>query len=178
MKPLSNVWILTISMMLALSGVSINLQAQEAEHEEHGEEAHGEQEHSDHEKSGAHEDHSGNENHSNKQQHSDHQGYKGEEDHGEATEGAHEGHGGHDEHEAQGASVDAETLKALGGEIRIAGPGTVRQTVSLPGEVCLNKETVDRKSTRLNSSHVASSYAVFCWKKKIRNQTESHIDGA
>src|SRR5690625_6364670 len=24
----------------------------------------------------------------------------------------------------------------------------------------------DRKSTRLNSSHVASSYAVFCWKKK------------
>src|SRR5439155_5146587 len=25
---------------------------------------------------------------------------------------------------------------------------------------------LDRKSTRLNSSHVASSYAVFCWKKK------------
>ena len=24
----------------------------------------------------------------------------------------------------------------------------------------------DRKSTRLNSSHVVSSYAVFCWKKK------------
>src|SRR5690625_6699796 len=29
----------------------------------------------------------------------------------------------------------------------------------------------DRKSTRLNSSHVAISYAVFCMKKK---QTESH----
>src|SRR5690625_8022362 len=27
-------------------------------------------------------------------------------------------------------------------------------------------EIVDRKSTRLNSSHVASSYAVFCLKKK------------
>src|SRR5690625_6188060 len=27
----------------------------------------------------------------------------------------------------------------------------------------------DRKSTRLNSSHVAISYAVFCLKKKIRN---------
>src|SRR5207253_11441650 len=27
-------------------------------------------------------------------------------------------------------------------------------------------ETVDRKSTRLNSSHVAISYAVFCLKKK------------
>src|SRR5690625_5414108 len=26
----------------------------------------------------------------------------------------------------------------------------------------------DRKSTRLNSSHVASSYAVFCLKKKIK----------
>src|SRR5699024_11308150 len=24
----------------------------------------------------------------------------------------------------------------------------------------------DRKSTRLNSSHVSNSYAVFCWKKK------------
>src|SRR5690349_23629841 len=28
-------------------------------------------------------------------------------------------------------------------------------------------ETGDRKSTRLNSSHVESSYAVFCLKKKI-----------
>src|SRR5437660_6995075 len=27
---------------------------------------------------------------------------------------------------------------------------------------------IDRKSTRLNSSHVAISYAVFCLKKKIR----------
>src|SRR5690625_5358664 len=27
----------------------------------------------------------------------------------------------------------------------------------------------DRKSTRLNSSHVAISYAVFCLKKKTRN---------
>src|SRR5690349_22997545 len=28
--------------------------------------------------------------------------------------------------------------------------------------------TIDRKSTRLNSSHVEISYAVFCLKKKIR----------
>src|SRR5699024_12018130 len=28
--------------------------------------------------------------------------------------------------------------------------------------------TLDRKSTRLNSSHVSISYAVFCLKKKIR----------
>src|SRR5690625_7110110 len=30
----------------------------------------------------------------------------------------------------------------------------------------------DRKSTRLNSSHVAISYAVFCLKKKTRFNTE------
>src|SRR5690625_6469556 len=30
----------------------------------------------------------------------------------------------------------------------------------------------DRKSTRLNSSHVAISYAVFCLKKKIAEVTE------
>src|SRR5207253_3633753 len=29
----------------------------------------------------------------------------------------------------------------------------------------------DRKSTRLNSSHVATSYAVFCWKKKSAART-------
>src|SRR5205814_5237115 len=29
-----------------------------------------------------------------------------------------------------------------------------------------NIARLDRKSTRLNSSHLGSSYAVFCWKKK------------
>src|SRR5690625_6799550 len=32
-------------------------------------------------------------------------------------------------------------------------------------------ERIDRKSTRLNSSHVAISYAVFCLKKKKKEQT-------
>src|SRR5690625_7067394 len=31
---------------------------------------------------------------------------------------------------------------------------------------CLPESIIDRKSTRLNSSHVAISYAVFCLKKK------------
>src|SRR5439155_26538371 len=31
---------------------------------------------------------------------------------------------------------------------------------------------IDRKSTRLNSSHVAISYAVFCLKKKKKNRTQ------
>src|SRR5215510_4700495 len=35
----------------------------------------------------------------------------------------------------------------------------------------------DRKSTRLNSSHVANSYAVFCLKKKTRRNTRpNHFD--
>src|SRR5207249_8474512 len=33
---------------------------------------------------------------------------------------------------------------------------------------------VDRKSTRLNSSHVSISYAVFCLKKKIKRNTNTH----
>src|SRR5439155_20010713 len=51
---------------------------------------------------------------------------------------------------------------------RWAPPGTGRLSrrrggnfKSFPGEL----DFVDRKSTRLNSSHVASSYAVFCLKK-------------
>src|SRR5690348_18012178 len=32
-------------------------------------------------------------------------------------------------------------------------------------------QSIDRKSTRLNSSHPSISYAVFCLKKKIQTQT-------
>src|SRR5437868_3745603 len=34
--------------------------------------------------------------------------------------------------------------------------------------------TADRKSTRLNSSHVSISYAVFCLKKKKKNKKHIH----
>src|SRR5690625_5903743 len=34
---------------------------------------------------------------------------------------------------------------------------------------------LDRKSTRLNSSHVAISYAVFCLKKNIKLYRDTHI---
>src|SRR5690242_21860882 len=33
----------------------------------------------------------------------------------------------------------------------------------------------DRKSTRLNSSHMSISYAVFCLKKKKKKKTKIHI---
>src|SRR5690625_5531953 len=36
-------------------------------------------------------------------------------------------------------------------------------------------QKTDRKSTRLNSSHVAISYAVFCLKKKKDKKTPQHI---
>src|SRR3989442_8858735 len=42
---------------------------------------------------------------------------------------------------------------------------------------CPNLDSVDRKSTRLNSSHVRISYAVFCLKKKKKksnNVNRSH----
>src|SRR5690625_3861168 len=41
----------------------------------------------------------------------------------------------------------------------------------LTGHADLNAHMQDRKSTRLNSSHVAISYAVFCLKKKTPNYT-------
>src|SRR5690625_6369134 len=50
-------------------------------------------------------------------------------------------------------------------ELAQAGSELVRITVNTPDAA---KEVVqDRKSTRLNSSHVAISYAVFCLNKKI-----------
>src|SRR2546422_8038610 len=36
--------------------------------------------------------------------------------------------------------------------------------------------TIDRKSTRLNSSHGYISYAVFCLKKKKRRMHHHHLD--
>src|SRR5690625_6923802 len=38
--------------------------------------------------------------------------------------------------------------------------------LAVSGQECYLKTATDRKSTRLNSSHVAISYAVFCLKKK------------
>src|SRR2546427_9634032 len=37
------------------------------------------------------------------------------------------------------------------------------------GKLCIGLSGVDRKSTRLNSSHSQISYAVFCLKKKKKN---------
>src|SRR5690554_6984230 len=43
------------------------------------------------------------------------------------------------------------------------------------GQVLFEDKKTDRKSTRLNSSHVRISYAVFCLKKKKRNEAKVHM---
>src|SRR5471030_3402243 len=39
----------------------------------------------------------------------------------------------------------------------------------------IGRDDLDRKSTRLNSSHLGISYAVFCLKKKKKNNTDNKI---
>src|SRR3989475_7368880 len=50
-----------------------------------------------------------------------------------------------------------------------AGPRVVEQVRALAKEI-RDQKLPDRKSTRLNSSHSQISYAVFCLKKKKKNE--------
>src|SRR5690625_6336278 len=67
--------------------------------------------------------------------------------------------------------VDIETVKSVV-ELPCPWAGTVESLLAAEGETVevgtdiIAVRTQDRKSTRLNSSHVAISYAVFCLKKK------------
>src|SRR5262245_62722265 len=58
-----------------------------------------------------------------------------------------------------------QVLGALPPEHVPAAPGRVGAGLRGPGRV----PRLDRKSTRLNSSHLGISYAVFCLKKKKKN---------
>src|SRR3712207_7130893 len=68
---------------------------------------------------------------------------------------------------------------ALDGELLAAAPGDALVMHDLPAhrgeeisdEVIESPRSVDRKSTRLNSSHANISYAVFCLKKKKNSET-------
>src|SRR5699024_11236845 len=53
--------------------------------------------------------------------------------------------------------------------VNIERPNDLKETRSLHGTTrsLIANMVEDRKSTRLNSSHVSTSYAVFCLKKKI-----------
>src|SRR5204862_7803231 len=59
--------------------------------------------------------------------------------------------------------LDAPSRQSL--TFRMVGPLELPNAISLNSGV-FNGARIDRKSTRLNSSHVESSYAVFCLKKK------------
>src|SRR5690349_11062267 len=48
-----------------------------------------------------------------------------------------------------------------------------RKATLVAALMTMGPSTVDRKSTRLNSSHVEISYAVFCLKKKNNKKTSS-----
>src|SRR5258705_3388096 len=51
------------------------------------------------------------------------------------------------------------------GQVRMLGEGLLQQVCERA--VLLGMHLIDRKSTRLNSSHLGISYAVFCLKKNI-----------
>src|SRR5690625_6192049 len=53
----------------------------------------------------------------------------------------------------------------------LLNPGAEHHLATVPPPLDLR----DRKSTRLNSSHVAISYAVFCLKKKNKNNSIKDI---
>src|SRR5690625_6671159 len=72
-------------------------------------------------------------------------------------------HGTHDDHEEVYANI-RRAAEDLGQNVAVL--------VDLQGP-----KIRDRKSTRLNSSHVASSYAVFCLKKKKQNKVEKITGG-
>src|SRR5207249_10860938 len=71
---------------------------------------------------------------------------------------------------------DADPGCRLCGEVRIVSDHLHLQTLGPVGNHRADvadaddSERLDRKSTRLNSSHVSISYAVFCLKKKTPNR--------
>src|SRR5437870_4745233 len=68
---------------------------------------------------------------------------------------------------ALGDTVFFESTRAIG----VGRAMTISTTYPLGAA-----EIVDRKSTRLNSSHVAISYAVFCLKKKKKYKYNKPLD--
>src|SRR5438477_9702249 len=49
-----------------------------------------------------------------------------------------------------------------------------RRRANTQAAAALHQEDLDRKSTRLNSSHMSISYAVFCLKKKMSTLKWTH----
>src|SRR5438045_7012371 len=64
----------------------------------------------------------------------------------------------------------------IGGRLEegLVGAVTVRHGDSDSSDESFFQSSTDRKSTRLNSSHLGISYAVFCLKKKKQKETTQH----
>src|SRR5687768_17693614 len=77
---------------------------------------------------------------------------------------------------AQGGDPALLRLPGLGAQgVRRALPGHPRGHARRPRRGAEDAGEVDRKSTRLNSSHGYISYAVFCLKKKKKSNNNPRI---
>src|SRR2546426_6208261 len=68
-----------------------------------------------------------------------------------------------------GTEPRAQAVAIAGGRFLAVGSNSDVLNLAGPGA---RKLDLDRKSTRLNSSHLVISYAVFCLKKKKRKNTQ------
>src|SRR2546426_7719624 len=69
------------------------------------------------------------------------------------------------------------TTKVLSHTIFLPRPEIQSQKIyRLEGEQLVEMKRIDRKSTRLNSSHLVISYAVFCLKKKKKKFKDTHTE--
>src|SRR5437870_9105938 len=59
---------------------------------------------------------------------------------------------------------------------RVSGYHWQKNSLKETAQQSLFQGILDRKSTRLNSSHVAISYAVFCLKKKKKKKNDNIIN--
>src|SRR5256885_3166153 len=79
------------------------------------------------------------------------------------------------------AVVERREEPALGRSLPLDGdpPGAVERVLPVDGDGTRGAPglpAADRKSTRLNSSHLVISYAVFCLKKKMNLNHHKRID--
>src|SRR3989454_9409502 len=61
----------------------------------------------------------------------------------------------------------------IAGVLYVVPPPTGPHNIAISN---LTRNSSDRKSTRLNSSHLVISYAVFCLKKKKKTHTNAPIE--
>src|SRR5699024_7139872 len=82
---------------------------------------------------------------------------------------------GHQRQDSRGQEEADRDADLREGSAQPAGPlvGVLDREQDRPAPFAAGRDPLDRKSTRLNSSHVSISYAVFCSKKKTRTPTRS-----